>query len=142
MTDTNKVIGCVQHDCAECKARDAELNRLKQKLIDGVTIQHYIDLDNEIDRLRAETQKTVDEWNEYIQGYKDECFETIDELIKERQQLRANKDALERNARLGKVAMRFVDRAGDVHPGIDDAETICAEFYKAMSDALTLEAIK
>jgi len=32
--------------------------------------------------------------------------------------------------------MRFVDRAGDVHPGIDDAETICAEFYKAMSDVI------
>ena len=25
------------------------------------------------------------------------------------------------DARLGRVAMRFVDRAGDVHPGIDDA---------------------
>lgn len=33
---------------------------------------------------------------------------------------------------LGNAAMRFVDRAGDVHPGIDDAETICADFYKAM----------
>lgn len=39
---------------------------------------------------------------------------------------------------LGKTAMRFVDRAGDVHPGIDDAETICADFYKAM--VATLEA--
>lgn len=36
------------------------------------------------------------------------------------------------HAELGKTAMRFVDRAGDVHPGIDDAETICADFYKAM----------
>ena len=35
-------------------------------------------------------------------------------------------------AELGRTAMQFVDRAGDVHPGIDDAETICAEFYKAM----------
>jgi hypothetical protein len=40
---------------------------------------------------------------------------------------------LEKDAALGKVAMRFVDRAGDVHPGIDDADTICAEFYTAMS---------
>jgi hypothetical protein len=37
---------------------------------------------------------------------------------------------------LGKTAMRFVDRAGDVHPGIDDAETICADFYKAMITTL------
>lgn len=37
---------------------------------------------------------------------------------------------------LGKTAIQFVDRAGDVHPGIDDAETICADFYKAMCDVL------
>ena len=40
------------------------------------------------------------------------------------------------DAELGRIAMRFVDRAGDVHPGIDDAETICAAFHKAMSDAI------
>jgi hypothetical protein len=40
------------------------------------------------------------------------------------------------DAELGRTAMRFVDRAGDVHPGIDDAETICAEFYKAMSEVI------
>lgn len=40
------------------------------------------------------------------------------------------------DAELGRTAMRFVDRAGDVHPGIDDAETICAEFYKAMSGVI------
>lgn len=40
------------------------------------------------------------------------------------------------DAELGRAAMRFVDRAGDVHPGIDDAETICAEFYKAMSEVI------
>ena len=40
--------------------------------------------------------------------------------------------ALREDAALGKIAMRFVDRAGDVHPGIDDAETICADFYAAM----------
>ena len=43
---------------------------------------------------------------------------------------------LERDAVLGRIAMRFVDRAGDVHPGIDDAKTICAEFYDAMSCAV------
>ena len=37
------------------------------------------------------------------------------------------------DAELGRVAMRFVDRAGDVHPGIDDADRICREFYEAMS---------
>ena len=40
------------------------------------------------------------------------------------------------DAELGRTAMRFVDRAGDVRPGIDDAETICAEFYKAMSEVI------
>lgn len=40
------------------------------------------------------------------------------------------------DAELGRTAMRFVDRAGDVHPGIDDAETICAEFHKAMSEVI------
>lgn len=43
----------------------------------------------------------------------------------------AQVDALD--AELGRVAMGFVDRAGDVRPGIDDAETICAEFHAAMS---------
>lgn len=43
---------------------------------------------------------------------------------------------LRKDAELGRVAMRFVDRAGDVHPGIDDAERICAEFYAAMSEVL------
>ena len=40
------------------------------------------------------------------------------------------------DADIGRIAMKFVDRAGDVHPGIDDAETICADFYKAISDYL------
>jgi len=57
-------------------------------------------------------------------------------------------EAMRKDARYveyGRVAMRFVDRAGDVHPGIDDAETICAEFYEAMSkavDAAMIEAAK
>ena len=40
------------------------------------------------------------------------------------------------DAELGRTAMRFVDRAGDVHPGIDSAEKICADFYAAMSDVI------
>ena len=42
----------------------------------------------------------------------------------------------EQFAELGRIAMRFVDRAGDVHPGIDDAERICREFHQAMADAI------
>jgi hypothetical protein len=41
-----------------------------------------------------------------------------------------------KEAKLGCVAISFVDRAGDTHPGIDDAETICKEFYEEMSKAL------
>ena len=40
------------------------------------------------------------------------------------------------DAELGRTAMKFVDRAGDVHPGIDDADAICAEFYKAMCETI------
>lgn len=40
------------------------------------------------------------------------------------------------DAELGRTAMHYVDRAGDVHPGIDDAEKICADFYKAMCDVI------
>ena len=40
------------------------------------------------------------------------------------------------DAELGRTAMKFVDRAGDLHPGIDDADAICAEFYKAMCETL------
>ena len=40
------------------------------------------------------------------------------------------------DAELGRTAMKFVDRAGDVHPGIDDADAICEEFYKAMCEVL------
>ena len=40
------------------------------------------------------------------------------------------------DAELGRTAMKFVDRAGDLHPGIDDADAICAEFYKAMCETI------
>lgn len=51
-------------------------------------------------------------------------------------QLAAANEQLKIDAALGNVAMRFVDRAGDVHPGIDDAETICSEFHNAMAAEL------
>jgi hypothetical protein len=44
-------------------------------------------------------------------------------------------EALQADAELGRIAMRFVDRAGDV-ADCDPAERICAEFYKAMGDAI------
>jgi hypothetical protein len=49
---------------------------------------------------------------------------------------RAPADSVLEDAELGRIAMCFVDRAGDPHPGIDDAETICREFYAAMSAVL------
>jgi len=42
-------------------------------------------------------------------------------------------EQLEKDAALGNIAMKFVDRAGDV-ADCDPAERICAEFYKAMAD--------
>lgn len=60
-------------------------------------------------------------------------------LRKELERVKVERDAMARYAALGKVAMRFVDRAGDVHPGIDDAETICADFYKAMDEAIAAQ---
>ncbi len=42
----------------------------------------------------------------------------------------------EENRELAETAMRFVDRAGDVHPGIDDADRICAEFHAAMMEVI------
>ena len=50
--------------------------------------------------------------------------------------LQARIAELEKDAAYGRVAWRFVDRANDVHPGIDDAETICAEFSAAMHLAM------
>ena len=55
--------------------------------------------------------------------------EVFHEIVGEIERLKAD-------AALGQCAMHFVDRAGDVHPGIDDAETICADFYKAMFEVI------
>ena len=41
-----------------------------------------------------------------------------------------------RDADLARVAMRFVDRAGDPCPDTDPAERICADFYAAMTAVL------
>jgi len=50
--------------------------------------------------------------------------------------LRDERDAIKADAELGRIAMRFVDRAGD--PCEDDpAYCICTEFHKAMCDQIT-----
>jgi hypothetical protein len=58
---------------------------------------------------------------------------SIDETTKARTALAERIEALEKDAALGNIAMKFVDRAGDV-ADCDPAERICAEFYKAMAD--------
>ena len=50
-------------------------------------------------------------------------------------ELRLERDSLKKEAELGNIAMRFVDRAGDI-ADCDPAERICSEFHAAMSDAV------
>lgn len=45
------------------------------------------------------------------------------------------RERLVQDAILGRVAMRFVDRAGDPALGIDEADRICLEFHEAMTAA-------
>ena len=47
----------------------------------------------------------------------------------------AERDAMREDAELGQIAMRFVDRAGDVCDS-DPAEKICQEFYEAIGAAI------
>ena len=53
----------------------------------------------------------------------------------ERDSLRAELEAARKYAALGRIAIKFVDRAGD-YCDIDPAERICDQFHKAMSDAI------
>ena len=125
------------------QALQSQAERIKE-LIDSVNFKHskITELENERDTLRAqlaEIEKTEPvAWlhtgkinstqaftNEPPPRLKTECQPLF---IRPMPALGVN--ALD--AALGKTAMRFVDRAGDVHPGIDDADRICAEFYKAM----------
>lgn len=43
------------------------------------------------------------------------------------------------SAAVGRIAIQFLDRAGDVHPGIDDAHTISGEFLAKVKPLLALE---
>jgi hypothetical protein len=67
-----------------------------------------------------------------IQAIQDEATAPLYEVIKD---LRFKLKEAERDAALGRVAIKFVDRAGD-WCDVDPAERICAEFYKAMSEAV------
>lgn len=97
--------------------------------------------------VQADLQHLAEYWNrdENEMAMKDACWHTIE--VAESSDTSALQSAIaeavatavepyKRDAELGRIAMQFVDRAGDVHPGIDDAETICAEFYEAIDAAL------
>ena len=88
--------------------------------------------DSEIAAMTADLQVKISECDVYQQGC-DLRQTALTEKFVEIAAMAAERDVLRKDAALGKVAIRFVDRAGDVHPGIDDAETICAEFYAAMT---------
>lgn len=62
-----------------------------------------------------------------------EMQQAMDELhVKHGRSMRRLAEA-ERDAALGRIALRFVDRAGDTCDE-DPAETICVEFYLAMAE--------
>jgi hypothetical protein len=79
-------------------------------------------------RLFVERQKRLDpEFEAAIYNNLDELYEV------DKAPVPSAPDQLD--AKLGRIAMRFVDRAGDTCPE-DPAEKICAEFYAAMCAAL------
>ncbi|MFA5899412.1 MAG: hypothetical protein WC829_09910 [Hyphomicrobium sp.] len=69
----------------------------------------------------------------YAEAYR---WQTIAGYKQARAALLAEVERVSKNAQLGRIAMRFVDRAGD-YCDIDPAERICDQFYKAMSDQVT-----
>lgn len=56
----------------------------------------------------------------------------MDAMAEELRLMQIKLDSRLRDARLGDVALKFVDRAGDPCPNVDPAEKICAEFASAM----------
>ena len=99
----------------------------------------------EFKQLAATIKETIVE-SEKNHARAEKIIESVEQMVKEIDPLREKIRQLEasneshkkanlelmHDAELGKIAMHYVDRAGDVHPGIDDAETICAEFSAAM----------
>ena len=91
-------------------------------------------LTDALERLTAGDVALPEPTIEFMSGHREpvEIYDAADIIDYGNRRAAAAVLTLEKDAALGKVAMQFVDRAGDVHPGIDDAETICADFYKAM----------
>ena len=81
----------------------------------------------ERDKLKVDLENI---WNQY-----DHDMGAISDVIPYLEQIIAERDSYKADAELGRIAMRFVDRAGD-YCDIDPAERICDEFYKAISNAV------
>ena len=65
-----------------------------------------------------------------LRDYGAKCEKTLTAAL---QAMTAERDELRADAELGRIAMKFVDRAGD-YCDIDPAERICDQFYKAIAD--------
>lgn len=88
------------------------------------------------DQIVAVWNAQADDYNQWDELGEDEKIEWAVECVHAAVAQRDAEDATYRerwDAELGRTAMKFVDRAGDVHPGVDDAEAVCAEFHAAMS---------
>lgn len=66
------------------------------------------------------------------------CFSDAQMRAYAEEAVRLERERSSLDVELGKVAMRFVDRAGDV-ADCDPAERICAEFYAAASEVCDRE---
>lgn len=88
------------------------------------------------DQIVAVWNAQADDYNQWDELGEDEKIEWAVECVHAAVAQRDAENATYRerwDAELGRTAMKFVDRAGDVHPGVDDAEAVCAEFHAAMS---------
>ena len=95
------------------------------------TTEKYRSLDKELDEARAALQAEVERMEAEIAALRLANKDLQDWY----DNLKHDFDALREDAELGRIAMKFVDRAGDV-ADCDPAERICAEFYDAMSNAV------
>lgn len=78
-----------------------------------------------------------------IERLRDDLSEIIIELVHAECRERVAKTRLaeaERDAALGRIAIKFVDRAGD-YCDVDPAERICDEFSKAMGDEVERQQV-
>lgn len=65
----------------------------------------------------------------------------LDYLERELAQKERECEQLRAEANIGKIALRFVDRAGNVHHGIEDAATICADVHSALSAVINSHSL-